>query len=392
MRISRITGTTFLLAYIVFGSGCLPIHDGEPARIESLPIELRYEDGANAKTIRISNGFFIDDQTIGWMEIHYFTDLERRPHPDLLSAYWLIEQNIETLETRETLYLASPVDRRGPLTTVRYSDGRLFQLASRHYSIVFEQGASYLISPGNRIQKSNETMKHFPMDYADGKYLYGEWVRDEERRHPTQNRLALVEPHMGDQSGWTSDLFPQELFNLHEAYESLSGPVARLVTPELIVLLWRKKVEDPEMPGKGMRDLEFTRVAVPSGKMEKLGTVRMPSSSYSGWDAVLLDDKVRVAIGHFGLDWPDGSVARRAGAVVADLHEGRVVDGWSDEVVRFERLLAPALSPDGRHVIGRTHATRSTGDPQYPQWELMQQFIENRQQTIQNHVIHEIPQ
>ncbi len=334
----------------------------EPKPVTSVPIDLQYKDGMRAGAIRISNGFFTDNRTIGWMEVHYFTIPEQRPHPDLRAAYWLVEQDIETLATRETLYFASPFDLRGPLTTVRYSDNRLLQTMNRHSSYVWEPGRFYRTSPGGNLREPNDTMKHFPIDYAHGLYLFGEWARD--IPGTTHSRLVLADMNDDGRIVWRSEPFPHEVFNLYQAYLPFSSPVGRLVDPKTILLLW---VKEPDgVPGSGirLRNFEFTLVDVESGEMRPLGVLRLHAASLHAWDIDLQSDPPRVAVGHGAGRLPDGRRVR-TGTIVSEIGTEVHVGADGGGIAWFDSLWEPAFSPDGRHIIGRTHFTwQFEGRPQ----------------------------
>jgi hypothetical protein len=54
---------------------------------ESLPVEIDYEHSEWANAIRLSNPFWADNRTLGWLEMHYF---HQERHPPIRKCAWFI--------------------------------------------------------------------------------------------------------------------------------------------------------------------------------------------------------------------------------------------------------------------------------------------------------------
>jgi hypothetical protein len=109
-------------------------------------------------------------------------------------VYWKVEQDIETLERRETLYHVSAIDRRwSEMAVFRYSDGIFVRIGSLHFSDIIYRGGWQRISPGNDLKNDSQTVRHLPIDFTDDHYLFGTAIRahDPIDSATGRHRLAL---------------------------------------------------------------------------------------------------------------------------------------------------------------------------------------------------------
>jgi hypothetical protein len=345
----RLTWTLIGLAGIFLGllsAGCggsRSLATREP----SLDLPVSYEQGRQADAVRLSNPFWLDNETFGWLEIHHFTRKENKPHGNVGATLWLMTYNAETGNRTRELYLVSDREFRRPFDTVRFSEDVLVRLNPRHSSEVIRKELYYIISPGNDLNDSNETGRHFPYDYNFGLHASGQRIIDRflnEKSGSLDVRVAGLEFRVFDiRSG--------ELTNRTEVRDDRLLPTdgfeGRLLDPTTLFLCHPKMIYgSASEDGSTYYDFSFLKVSLASGELTSLGSFRIQANNFIGWDVSRDGNTVVIGNVHRGASGSIESLVLRRTEVTANKQAE-----WNLVHTIASKGFNPAISPDGARVV-----------------------------------------
>lgn len=311
----------------------------------SLDLPVSYELGRQADAVRLSNPFWLDDETFGWLEIHHFTRKENKPHGKIGATLWLMTYNLDTGDRAKDLYLTTDREFRRPLDTVRFSEDVLVRLNPRHSSEVIEKELYYIISPGNNLNDSNETGRHFPYDYNFGLHASGQRIIDRflnEKSGSLDVRVAGLEFRVFDIRSGELTIRTEVRDNRLLPTDGFEG---RLLNPTTLFLCHPKMIYgSASEDGSTYYDFRFLIVSLASGELTSLGSFRIQANSYFGWD-VSRDGRL-VALGGVRLK---GETERRS--MLWRLSSSLANKEWMLVETIADSGDYPAISPDETKVV-----------------------------------------